>query len=408
MNPMDQLRAARPAHLDTPVDARTRAAELSAAMAGPRRDEARRARRTRNARPAWVLGGLATAAAATAVAVTLTGTGGPVPLTTPHAALSAPSSDRPVVRLSAKQVLLAAAESSLKAPATTGAYWYIESEDGSAYEAGDKVRYVVHSTGRGRTWVARSPHGTSWWVSQDLGAKPAPGSEDAWKRDGSPTTWTIDVPAPKADDKGASKRIELDDKAGRPSGNPINVGDKVFDLAGRNVSVAELRSLPATAGALKARLLQGYAGHGTESGESMDADSWLYQVTSGLLSDMPVKPAVRAAAYKVLAGLEGVRSLGEVTDALGREGQGIARAENWSGGDFERQIIIDPATGILLTDQIVAVHPSGAYAWAKPGTATWWHAVVKAEWTDDKPVKVDPPGGEPVKAGSTDSEPAKA
>ncbi|MFC7384004.1 CU044_5270 family protein [Sphaerisporangium rhizosphaerae] len=391
MNPMDQLRAARPVHLDdAPVDARTRAAELSAAMAGraPRR-AAGRTRRARDGRPAWVLGGLAAAAAATAVAVAVAGAGGSAPA--PSLALPAPStsSGGPVVRLSAEQVLLAAAESSLKAPATTGAYWYVESEDGSAYEAGDAVRYIVHSTGRGRTWVARSPRGTSWWVSQDLGTRPAPGAEDAWKRDGSPSRWTVELPVPKKGDKSATKRLELGGEPRKPFGNPINVGDKVADLAGRNVSVAELQALPTTADALKRRLLQGYAGHGTESGDKMDADSWLYQVTSGLLSDMPVKPAVRAAAYKVLAGLGGVRSLGEVTDALGREGQGIARAENWSGGDFERQIIIDPATGVLLTDQIVAVHPGGAYAWAEPGTATWWHAITKAGWTDDEPVKPD-------------------
>ncbi|GGK79840.1 hypothetical protein Sme01_45990 [Sphaerisporangium melleum] len=385
MNPMDELRAARPAHLDTPVDERTRAAELTAAMAAPRpprRDT--RARRTAGARPLWALGGLATAAAATAVAIGMAGTGGVVPTSPPSAALPVTSAGRPEVRLSARQVLLAAAESSLKAPAATGAYWYVETVSGSAYETGESERYIVHSTGRSRTWVARSPHGTSWWVSQNLGAKPAPGAEDAWRRDGSPAKWTIQASA----GGNGRKLLELDTKAGRPFGNPINIGDKVFDLAGRNVSVAELQALPSTPGALKEHLLRGYAGHGTEStGDKMDADTWLYQVTAGLLSDMPVKPAVRAAAYRVLAGLDGVRSLGSVTDALGREGQGIARAEAWSGGGFERQLIIDPETGLLLTDQLVAVHPTGSYAWAKPGTATWWSSVVKAEWTDTKPVK---------------------
>jgi hypothetical protein len=110
-------------------------------------------------------------------------------------------------------------------------------------------------------------------------------------------------------------------------------------------------------------------------------------VTAGLLSDLPVKPGVRAAAYQVLAGLDDVRSLGEVTDALERRGQGVARAERWPTGTFERQLIVDPDTGILLTDRFVAVAPAGTHGWAKPGTVVNWNAIVKAEWTDRKPVR---------------------
>ncbi|MEW9527342.1 CU044_5270 family protein [Microbispora sp. NPDC049125] len=379
MNPMDQLRAARPAHLDTPVDERVRAAELSHAMS-----QARPVRRRRIPARAWGVG-LAGAAAATAVTVAVTATGGaaPAPGAPTAAAPSAPSASggTQVVRLSAKQVLLVAAESSLKAKAGSGAYWYVESRSGNAQQVGTKVRYTVNSLDRSEMWISRLPETDSWWISQNLGTGPAPGSEAAWKQDGSPTRWT--VPAGK---KGYSGKLMIEAKAGKPFGNPINVGDKVFDLAGRNVSVAELQALPTTPAALKTRLLQGYAGHGTESGEKMDADSWLYQVTSGLLSDMPVKPAVRAAAYQVLAGLDGVRSLGEVTDALGRTGQGIGRAEHWSNGQYERQLIVDPRTGVLLTDQIVAVHAGGQWAGAKPGTVVNWKSITKAEWTDREPV----------------------
>ncbi|MCW2876986.1 MAG: hypothetical protein JWQ95_1086 [Sphaerisporangium sp.] len=384
MNPMDQLRAARPAHLDTPVDEATRAAELSYAMS-----QARTGRTRTMAKPVWGLA-MAGAAAVTAaaVAVAVSGTGGTTPRAPSHVeAIPSFTGTAPVVRLSAKQILLAAADSSLKAPATTGPYWYVDSVIGVANEAGTRTRYLVHSMTSHRLWIAGSPERESWFVDRNLGTKPAKGAEVAWAGDGSPTKWSVETPEPKANDKNAVGRMELDSTPGKPFGNPINFGDKVFDLAGRNVSVAELKALPTTAAALKQRLLQGYAGHGTESGEPQDADSWLYQVTSGLLRDMPVEPAVRAAAYKVLAGLDGVRSLGEVTDALGRTGQGIARSENWSGAGFERQIIIDPRTGILLTDQIVAVRATGGYAWAKPGTPIWWEATTEASWTEKGPVK---------------------
>ena len=81
MNPIDELRAARPAHLgDAPVDERTRAAELSYAMSRPRPVR----RKRRNVRPVW---GFSLIGAATAVAVVVSGTGGttaqaPVPART--------------------------------------------------------------------------------------------------------------------------------------------------------------------------------------------------------------------------------------------------------------------------------------------------------------------------------------
>ncbi|MCT9931679.1 CU044_5270 family protein [Planotetraspora sp. A-T 1434] len=376
MNPMNQLRAARPAHLDTPADEHTRTGELSYAMSQARPV---RTRKAGIVRPVWGLG-LAGAAAATAVAVTITATGGTAP---------APSSQtvakdtHSVTRLSAKQVLLVAAESSLKARHGGGAYWYVESTLGNAQQVGTKVHYTVNMLQGDQKWIARSPKQESWWVSQNLGIKPAPGSEAAWKQDGSPTKWTVTMT--KNADTREQRVVEA--KGGKPSGNAINVGDKVADLAGKNVSVAELQALPTTAAELKAYLLKGYEGHGTESNDPQDADSWLFQVTASLLSDMPVKPSVRAAAYQVLAGLDGVRSLGEVTDTLGRTGQGVARAETWSTGKFERQLIVDPKTGVLLTDQFVAVAPTGTYGWAKPGTVVNWTSITKAEWTNRKPVK---------------------
>jgi hypothetical protein len=383
MNPMDQLRAARPTHLDTPVDEGTRTAELSYAMSQAR---AKRARRI--AKPVWGLG-LAGAATVTAVAVAVAGTGGTTPRAPSRTEAAPPlTGSAPAVRLSVKQILLTAADSSLKAPTTTGAYWHVQTILGIANEAGTKARYLVHTTTNHQLWIAKSPQQESWFVDRSLGTKPAKGAEEAWAQDGSPTKWSVDAPVAKLSDKNAVERnIPLDSTPGKPFGNQINIGDKVLDLAGRNVSVAELQALPTTPSALKDRLLQGYAGHGTESNDAQDADSWLYQVTSGLLRDMPVKPAVRAAAYQVLAGLKGVRSLGEVTDTLGRTGQGVARSENWSGGGFERQIIVDPQTGMLLTDQIVAVRATGGYAWAKPGTPIWWEATTDASWTDQAPEK---------------------
>ncbi|RFU38617.1 hypothetical protein DZF91_26755 [Actinomadura logoneensis] len=64
----------------------------------------------------------------------------------------------------------------------------------------------------------------------------------------------------------------------------------------------------------------------------------------------PVRPAVRAAAYRVLADLPDVRSLGTVTDLRGRRGQALTRqgddAEGVGTGAY--RLVIDPNTGAPL------------------------------------------------------------
>ncbi|MEV5412554.1 CU044_5270 family protein [Thermopolyspora sp. NPDC052614] len=387
MNAMDRLRAARPDYYDSPLDARTRTEELSFAMAQPRTPRPDRLRRR-----TWDLG-LVGVAAATAIAIGVgVGLGGATGLgrgtsgggeTPPGGAVAASSTQggdrKPAVRLSARKVLLVAAQASLQAPEESGAYWYVESVSGQNDEAGGAARYTVTTKIRHRLWVARSPREESWFVDQNLGTRPAPGSEDAWREDGAPTRWTV-----AAGDK-PGMNLLLEAKAGKPYGNAVNSGDRVFELAGRNVSVADLQTLPSDPAELKRYLLRGYQGHDTESNTPQDADSWLFQVTARLLRDMPVKPAVRAAAYQMLAGLDGVRSLGEVTDAMGRDGLGIARTERRPDGQVERWLIIDPATGILLSEQFVAVDLTGPRSWAKRGTVLHWQATMKAGWTNEKP-----------------------
>jgi hypothetical protein len=57
---------------------------------------------------------------------------------------------------------------------------------------------------------------------------------------------------------------------------------------------------------------------------------------------------VRAAAYRMIASLPGVRALGEVTDVLGRTGQGVARVTRDFGGEVEQRLVMDDRTGFPL------------------------------------------------------------
>ncbi len=125
--------------------------------------------------------------------------------------------------------------------------------------------------------------------------------------------------------KGRLKSFTAKTAPGRPevSSSPLVDGDKVFWL-GRNVTMKDLRSLPSDPKRLKAELLRWYKGHGTESNDPMSSDEWLYQVARGLVMDMPVKPEVRAAGFRMLAALPAVKSVGKVQDPQGRTGNAIA------------------------------------------------------------------------------------
>ncbi len=76
----------------------------------------------------------------------------------------------------------------------------------------------------------------------------------------------------------------------------------------------------------------------------------MFETAASLLAG-PVSPGVRAALYRLIATLPGLRSDGEVRDALGRLGAGVS-----IGGGRERaRITFDPASGELFSDSVGAL-----------------------------------------------------
>ncbi|MGN9788426.1 CU044_5270 family protein [Nonomuraea sp. ZG12] len=402
MNPIDELRAARPAHLgDAPVDERTRAAELSYAMSRPRQ-----ARQRRKTRPVWGIS-LAGAAAVTAAAVVVTGTGGGTPpapdaarattalstTTPPTTALSTtappaptPSTAAPKVTLSAREVLLAAAEKADRQPDDTAAYWHTASVSRSLYKAVDGG-YLVWDRSRIEGWTPKATGGDQWSRNRSLGARPATeADETAWRQAGSPAEIKVEMPA-----KMGELTLSTSPRAAKTGHAPLVDGDKVFWL-GRNVTMKDLRGLPSDPGELKAWLLRSYGGHGTESSsDPMTADVWLFTVSAGLITDMPVTPEVRGAAFRMLAGLDTVEVIENVTDAEGRQGTAVAieqtvrTKDKKSTGVLENRLIFDQATGRALANESVVVKPGGYQAAFEPGTVWNSTAVLEAGWTDSKP-----------------------
>ncbi|MFG3437110.1 CU044_5270 family protein [Nonomuraea sp. NPDC047897] len=385
MNHIDELRAARPAHLgDRPVDPRTRSAELARAMSQPRPVR----RRRMAVKPVWGLGlaGVAAAtAAATAVVVVMAGNGtAPTP--------RAPDGGRPVagspstapatrVKLAARDVLLAAAEKADRRSERTGAYWHTVSVTRSLYSAA-KGGYRVVARERSEMWTPRAAGGDQWARSRPLGVAPA-SEEDrkAWERAGSPGEIDIAVPG-----KRGPMTLTVSPGRARTSHSPLVDGDKVFWL-GRNVTMKDLRGLPSDPQQLKKWLLRSYQGHDTESSAvPMGSDAWLFRVSAGLITDMPVTSQVRGAAFRMLAELDSVEVIQNVTDGEGRRGTAVAVEERVTGSAvLQHRLIFDEATGQALGDQNVVVKPGGLQAGLEPGTVFNSTAVLEAGWTDAKP-----------------------
>ncbi|WP_188192519.1 CU044_5270 family protein [Nonomuraea sp. SYSU D8015] len=384
MNPIDELRAARPAHLgDRPVDARTRAAELSHAMSQPRQP-----RRRRIVRPMWGLGLAGAAAAATAAVVVMAGNGvAPTPRApdagADPAVATSPYTSPPKVKLSARDVLLAAAEKADRQPETTADYWHTATVTRTVFTAAEGG-YRVATADRHEMWTPSATGGEQWSRSRSLGAWPATEADrKAWEAAGSPAEVGVRVPGKG---KGVAMRVPMAPGKVHTSRSPLVDGDKVFWL-GRNVTMKELRELPDDPDELKKWLLRSYEGHDTESSSTpMASDVWLFKVSAGLITDMPVTPQVRGAAFRMLAELDTVEVAGDVTDAEGRNGTAVSVEEPVKGGAvLENRLIFNEATGQALANEHVVVKPGGMQAGLEPGTVLSSTAVLESGWTDDRP-----------------------
>ncbi|MEU4698668.1 CU044_5270 family protein [Nonomuraea dietziae] len=374
MNPIDELRAARPAHLgDGPVDEETRRAELAHAMA-----QGRPARRRRNLRPVWGLSLAGAAAAVTAFAVLTAGTGGGTAPRAPSQALTQPEAGE-TVKLSAQEVLLVAATRAEREPATTGRFWHTESVDRMLFVA--SAGYVMAQEQRIRTWVTA---GEQWSEMRTLAAEPATDEDRArWEAAGSPKEVEIPVPGKK----GGMRLVTTE--AGKP--HTGHHKSRYAYWLGRNVTLADLASLPEDEAGLKAWLLEHYEGKDTEGDRPMGEDAWLFRVSAGLITDMPVSAKVRGAAFRMLAALPSVTSVGTVTDSQGRKGTAVSidtdvkvNNADTSRGVVRDRLIIDEESGRALGRESVVVRPGGLWAGLAPGTVSSSSAVVEAGWSDTR------------------------
>jgi hypothetical protein len=335
-------------------------------------DQAARSPRLPRIRPlALTLGAVtATVAAAVAMAVVITG--------------PAPDTGN-VDSLAPRDVLLVAANKTLRAPATSGAYWHTQVRTATLIEVGTKNDpYLIEQVQQRDQWIARDPRGRSWFVTRDVSALPyGTADQKAWKRAGSPLRWHLN-------DQGVTsvpiEGADLVTNGQWASAIQADPGGRVLHLGNWPATVRDVQSLPADPDRLKTRLVQNSARSTSmfDPNTPTDPDALAFQVGAQLLLEVPVTAKVRAAAYRMLAALPGVRPLGRLKDPLGRPGVGVARTETWPGGPtLEHRLIIDPGTGLLLADQEIVLKGGGRL---KPGSLWTYSAHQTATWTDDTPV----------------------
>ena len=285
---------------------------------------------------------------------------------------------------SARDILLTAARQAAHAPAATGRYWLTREVGGTNLVVGPPGdRYTITMRGSNDQWTARSAIGSSWFRNRPLGARPAtPADAAAWKRDGSPSRWTVAFRK-----RGGRARLVITAAPGRPFGNQTNIGDKVFAIGGTNVSIRQVRALPVTAARLRARLLRAFAAPGGSGGDLPTGRAdWLWQVGTSMIMNMPLTPGTSAADYRMLAGLPGVRSIGTVRDPARRPGLAVEMTSaTESAGVETSRLIVNPATGLPLAQEILVVRPGGLTVGLAPGAMASYEQVTFAGWSNSAP-----------------------
>lgn len=278
------------------------------------------------------------------------------------------------------ELLSAVADEVEAAPNAPGRYWLTKTRTIRLDQSGSTEHpYVIRYQSEQDDWQASSSRDKDWSVSQYLGAEPDTRQDvAAWRKDGRPDNWSVPQPS------GGS--IEYSSKPSTANYNSSSYGESSYGLGPDGMSVQGLQSLPDDPNELR-RLFAGYYAQDAllyNRDQGLDQDSAIFYTAATLLS-MQVPTEVRAALYRMMAGIDGVESLGKTTDAQGRTGEAVAINTTDEQGTYQYQVIIDPSSGTLMALQTVYLAPEGDLAWLSPDDV--WGAKIfeTIGWTDRAP-----------------------
>jgi hypothetical protein len=162
-------------------------------------------------------------------------------------------------------------------------------------------------------------------------------------------------------------------------------------IAGPKPSFEDLRNLPTDPIALRALALQHALSDGRDGPLKADNAQVLQAFAAGklisLLTEAPVPPKVRAAAFRALAGMPVVRSEGKAADGRSRPGVAFSIVAPYDSGPTATRLIIDPATSQVLSEHVAS--KAGKTGKGKERTTLY----LGAGWTNDSPAAPALPRG---------------
>jgi hypothetical protein len=255
----------------------------------------------------------------------------------------------------------AANATSRSATAPAGRYAYSRAETLTAAMSTDDPPYTVLVARTTETWLAADGSGV---IREGPGKLVFPGPRDRarWMADGAPQVagHAGDQPIP-ADAPGlaAQARRDPDD----------------LDAATLDALMNAPAALPADPDRLE-QLVRAYA-------KTIDppVESAMFNQLTELASESWGAAPLRAAAYRVLARLDGVTLAGDVRDPLGRRGVELDAPVGYTH-DIGTRLIIDPRTGDVLAMQTVLLR-AGGWVDAAPGAVIGQTVYRRWGWADE-------------------------
>jgi hypothetical protein len=299
---------------------------------------------------------------------------------------------------SARSFLLASAQIAEKAPAKTGAFWYTRErkiEWTSTYLVEPKTtgpgtmvrtrsgklikkpgeQKEIHLSSPGsmasteEMWIGRGNRARTI-IGIDAKVVLSPADQATWKRLGSPSL-NVGIPM-------------------KPEVNDYTTATH-YAIGNKQLTMADLAALPTSTGGLEAVLRRRYEADVNDPRNKAELQSihaqpasfgeWVWFTARDLLAG-PITPGTRAALYRVLAKQPNVKTVGKVTDSLGRPGIGLTLLGSQPKGFVpgvgpakpQTRLVIDPRTAQLLDDETYALNSDGRPA-ARPAESTAYQAM---------------------------------
>jgi hypothetical protein len=301
-------------------------------------------------------------------------------------------------------------------------YWVTSAIAGNFERVGPAADpYLVLDESQVQNWAARSPKDGSPNFAKQLGAAPVSAADRAaWQRDGSPTSWNyVGQSDGLADAQGYTSGLMLSLSMAGASMTSLDAGygAQQFPIGAKALTLAQLQALPADPATLKKLILAG----GVAPGEAPSA--FLLDGVLAPILEMPVTPAVRAALYEMLAAMPGIQSLGEVTDPAGQQGEAVsysAKYQNcgqastrtasgyattgpvFSSCTTQEILIIDPATGLPLAEELRYLGLPPGQQWTAPDQLFSYEIFGPSHWTNANRPSGGVESGTPIVGPSPD------